>query len=439
MSNYLSGLNQLNPQVKRHNGGTATLTLDSAGTSNATMLYVNGVAQTPGVDFNVSGSTLTCTSTLPAGTNIATTIQYFSTGVVNVPSDSSVTLAKMATGVVAVPHIEGIAGNIITGLASNLTITLTNHSPDIDVVFKEGGTTVATVTNQQVDLGSVVVAVPSAVYGQTTGDTITITVLNSSGIVSDNSVNKTVVVAPGLQANPASSLSSLLSDRGWTDGSATEGVYWFNNGTNTFPNVIKNISGNTWLLLQKNFVPHAYKGGDSNSGSALSYGLMNSSGNAIITTAIDNNTTPSSSTLGVNHARMSVTGWATSSFSVLGAYDSGDSFRTYSAAAADLHALIVLGQANNNTFVSNTVYTMSGGSNPSTMYLVFNTNFNAGDGDAAKMSMTEYNDNTQDRHNTAAEFHGVSWFQDGGTAYTTTNADSNIQGATQGDFSFWVR
>ena len=102
---------------------------------------------------------------------------------------------------------------------------------------------------------------------------------------------------------------------------------------------------------------------------------MNSSGNAIITTAIDNNTTPSSSTLGVNHARMSVTGWATSSFSVLGAYDSGDSFRTYSAAAADLHALIVLGQANNNTFVSNTVYTMSGGSNPSTMYLVFNTNF----------------------------------------------------------------
>ena len=103
-------------------------------------------------------------------------------------ADDAVTLDKIATGVVPVPHIEGIAGNIMTGLASNLTITLTNHLPDIDVVFKEGGTTVATVTNQQVDLGSVVVAVPSAVYGQTTGDHITITVLNSSGIVSDMSL-----------------------------------------------------------------------------------------------------------------------------------------------------------------------------------------------------------------------------------------------------------
>lgn len=94
MSNYLTGLAQLNPQVKRHNGGTATLTLDENGTTNATMLYVNGVAQTPGIDFNVSGTTLTCTSTLPAGTNIATTIQYFNTGIVNTPADATVTDAK---------------------------------------------------------------------------------------------------------------------------------------------------------------------------------------------------------------------------------------------------------------------------------------------------------------------------------------------------------
>ncbi len=243
--------------------------------------------------------------------------------------------------------------------------------------------------------------------------------------------------APGLRDNPASSLSSLISDRGWTEGFADEGVYWFNNGTDTFPSVIRNESGYTWLLLQKNFVPHAYKGGDGNSGSDLSYGLMNSYGNAIVTTAINNNTTPTAATLGINHARMSVTGWPTSSFSVLGAYDSADTFRTYSAAtAADLHALIVLGQANNNTFVANTVYTMTGGS---TMYLVFNTNFDDGDGDAGKMGMTDDNANTQDVHNTAAEWNGVSWYQDGGTAYTSNNANSALQGATQGDFSFWVR
>jgi len=109
MGNYLTGLAQLNPQVKRHNGGTTTLTLDSNGTTNATMLYVNGVGQTPGIDFNVSGATLTTTSTLPAGTNIATTIQYFNTGVVNTVADDAIGLGQMASGT---------DGNLITYDAS---------------------------------------------------------------------------------------------------------------------------------------------------------------------------------------------------------------------------------------------------------------------------------------------------------------------------------
>jgi hypothetical protein len=109
MSNYLTGLAQLNPQVKRHNGGTTTLTLDENGTTNATMLFVNGVAQTPGIDFNVSGATLTTTSTLPAGTNIATTIQYFNTGVVNTVADDAIGLGQMASGT---------DGNLITYDAS---------------------------------------------------------------------------------------------------------------------------------------------------------------------------------------------------------------------------------------------------------------------------------------------------------------------------------
>jgi hypothetical protein len=33
MSQFLTGLAQLNPQVKRHNGGTSTLTLDQNGTT----------------------------------------------------------------------------------------------------------------------------------------------------------------------------------------------------------------------------------------------------------------------------------------------------------------------------------------------------------------------------------------------------------------------
>ena len=98
MSGYLTGLNELNPKVKRHNGGTSSLTLDESGTTNSTLLFISGVAQTPGVDFNVSGTALTTTSAIPAGTNIATTIQYFNTGTVNVPADNTVSGAKIAMG-----------------------------------------------------------------------------------------------------------------------------------------------------------------------------------------------------------------------------------------------------------------------------------------------------------------------------------------------------
>ncbi len=119
MSNFLTGLAQLNPQVKRHNGGTSTLTLDQSGTTNATLLFVNGVAQTPGTDFNVSGATLTTTSALPAGTNIATTIQYFNTGIVNTVADDAIGLAQMASGT---------DGNIISYDASGNPVAVATGS-----------------------------------------------------------------------------------------------------------------------------------------------------------------------------------------------------------------------------------------------------------------------------------------------------------------------
>ena len=142
MSNYLSGLNQLNPQVKRHDGGTATLTLDSAGTTNATMLYVNGVAQTPGVDFNVSGSTLTCTSTLPAGTNIATTIQYFSTGIVNTVADDAIGLGQMASGTdgnLITYDASGNPAHVATGSAGQVLTSAGAGAPPTFAASSGGG------------------------------------------------------------------------------------------------------------------------------------------------------------------------------------------------------------------------------------------------------------------------------------------------------------
>jgi hypothetical protein len=119
MSQFLTGLAQLNPQVKRHNGGTSTLTLDQNGTTNSTLLFINGVAQSPGTDFSVSGATLTTTSALPAGTNIATTIQYFNTGIVNTVADDAIGLAQMASGT---------DGNIISYDASGNPVAVATGS-----------------------------------------------------------------------------------------------------------------------------------------------------------------------------------------------------------------------------------------------------------------------------------------------------------------------
>ena len=103
-------------------------------------------------------------------------------------------------------------------------------------------------------------------------------------------------------------ITSLLEARGESDGSITAGVYWFKNGqggTYTFPAYLDNYDNKTWMLMQKNFVPHAYITGDSvhSDDHAYSYGLMDSSGNAIITSNLTSDS-PSSSTLGVNHARV---------------------------------------------------------------------------------------------------------------------------------------
>ena len=94
------------------------------------------------------------------------------------------------------PTIGSISGDIINGVASNLTITLTNETDTITARFKEGSTLVADVADQSVSSGSVTVAVPSTVYNQTAGDTISVSVLNQDGTASTNSIDKTVASLP---------------------------------------------------------------------------------------------------------------------------------------------------------------------------------------------------------------------------------------------------
>jgi hypothetical protein len=95
-----------------------------------------------------------------------------------------------------IPNISGITGNIYNGLATNLVFTITNNTDNVDVKFSEGGSVFHTVSDQSVSSGSFTLATPSQVYGQTVGDTISITVVNSDGSPSGNAVTKTVGSLP---------------------------------------------------------------------------------------------------------------------------------------------------------------------------------------------------------------------------------------------------
>ena len=97
MSQYLTGLNLLNPGVKRYNGGTSTFTMDNNGTTNGTLLWVSGVAQIPGTDYNVSGATITTTTAAPAGTNTVVSLQLFETGIVNTVADGAIGSDQLAS------------------------------------------------------------------------------------------------------------------------------------------------------------------------------------------------------------------------------------------------------------------------------------------------------------------------------------------------------
>jgi len=95
-----------------------------------------------------------------------------------------------------IPSINSITGTIYAGIASTLTLSLTNATDTVDVKYYEGGTLLATDSGVTVTSGSATSTVPSAVYGQTAGDTISVSVFNSDGTPSSNSITKTVTALP---------------------------------------------------------------------------------------------------------------------------------------------------------------------------------------------------------------------------------------------------
>jgi hypothetical protein len=116
---YLIGAGPLDPAVKRYNGGTSSFTMDNSGTTNGTLLWVDGVAQVPGTDYNVSGTTITTTTAAGAGTNNVTSLQLFNTGLITTPGDNTVATAKIQDDAVTLAKMAaGTDGQIITYDAS---------------------------------------------------------------------------------------------------------------------------------------------------------------------------------------------------------------------------------------------------------------------------------------------------------------------------------
>ena len=169
MSQYLTGLNLLDPGVKRYNGGTSSFTMDANGTTNGTLLWVSGVAQIPGTDYNVSGATITTTTAAPAGTNTVVSLQLFETGIVNTVADNGVTTAKINDDAVTLAKMaSGTDGNIISYDASGNPVAIATGN-DGQVLTSAGagappafeaaggwtlGTPVATTSGTSVTFGS---------------------------------------------------------------------------------------------------------------------------------------------------------------------------------------------------------------------------------------------------------------------------------------------
>jgi len=254
---------------------------------------------------------------------------------------------------------------------------------------------------------------------------------------------KAKAIPVSVSQNP---VTQLLAARGESNGSITEGIYWTystnTNGDNLYSaSVYRNISSNTYMLLQKNFVPHAYKNGDgvTSIDHPLSYGLIDAAGTGtvITNTNLGSSGSNSSASLGDYHARVHIQTFGDGVFSVLGAYDRGDSFgKITSISGSNLTTLLTNAQAYNNSFQSNAwnTYQMDGHNR----YLIFRTHDTVGDDDYAVMGLTSNGSTGQDNHNNADEYSGITWYGDATSDYTGQSRDSALNGGL-GKFSFWIR
>jgi len=249
-------------------------------------------------------------------------------------------------------------------------------------------------------------------------------------------------------------ITRILANRAESNGSITEGVYWFST-TNTadttyvFPTVLRNFNSATWLMIGKNFRPHAYKGENSdsntsggnssanNSAHPRSYGLIASNSFAKVTNenlfSSGSNDVGSANNLGTVHAGVAIKSFGDNVFTQVAMCGNDNNIRYLTR--NDLTDKINKGQnPANGLYEDNTFYTPTSGSD----YMFFNTRTTANDDDTMRLGLTGNNSNTHDTHNSGAEFIGTTWFRDGSDNYATSNSDNALDG-NNGKMSIWVK
>lgn len=115
-------------------GAQTTFTLtESPGAINNLEIFVSGVRQTPVTDYDISGANVTFTSAPPSGTNNILA-RWGQTNGIGVPSDSSVTPAKLSAGGPSwntsglFAFIQSIPGAGVNSLIQNTSATAASSS-----------------------------------------------------------------------------------------------------------------------------------------------------------------------------------------------------------------------------------------------------------------------------------------------------------------------
>jgi hypothetical protein len=198
-----------------------SLSAVTATVTTGTLSYAVQSGSLPsGLSLNTSTGAITGTAT-QVGSNTTSTFTIRAT----TTSASAFTDRQFTITVNApIPATISVSGVIYSGAASNLVITASPTDGTVDVVFKEGATTLATLSNQTVSSNSLTVAVPSAVYNQSAGDTISITVVDRG--TTSNAINITVTALP--------SGGTITNSGGYR-------IHTFNS-SGTFTNTIANLS-----------------------------------------------------------------------------------------------------------------------------------------------------------------------------------------------------